>query len=208
LAVEFHTDRPFVTMEPKDLTQTQVTLQGRLCRLEPFTEHHLANPEYLAWLRDAEVVQTLNLPSYLEKPVSFEEVEHYCDALLESQNDLFFAIHPPDDGGFIGTAKAGHINWFSGTADIGIMIGRKDAWGQGMASDALAILCTYLFADTGLRRLTAGVMATNPAMIRVFEKLGFQREGIFRQQDRLGDEYIDHIHLGCLKDEFTERSQS
>lgn len=177
-------------------------LEGEKCRLEPFVERHLNDPAYLGWLHDAEVVRSLNLPAYLETPVPFEEVAAYCDSLWCSPNDLFFALHLASDGTFVGTVKAGHVNWYAGTADIGIMIGRKDVWGRGIASEALGLLAAHLFETAGLRRLTAGVMANNPAMIRVFEKLGFRREGVFREQDRLGNEYIDHIHLGCLKAEF------
>lgn len=177
-------------------------VSGERTYLEPFSENHLADATYLGWLRDHEVVSTLNLPRYLETPVPYEEVAEYCRNLMRSPGDLFFAIHLAGNGDFIGTAKAGHINHYAGTADIGIMLGRKDLWGQGLATDALAALCHHLFADTGLRRLTAGVMAINPAMICVFEKLGFRREGVFREQDRLGNDYIDHIHLGCLESEF------
>jgi RimJ/RimL family protein N-acetyltransferase len=46
-------------------------------------------------------------------------------------------------------------------------------------------------------------MAANPAMIHVFEKLGFQQEGVLRSQDELPEGgYGDHILLGCLKSEF------
>ena len=181
---------------------SQVYLSGEKCRLKPFDEKHLRDPKYLGWLHDPEVVKSLNLPSYLENPISFKQVETYCRSLWGSSNDLFCALHLIEDDSFIGTVKAGHIDWYSGTADLGVMIGSKQMWGRGIASEALTLLAAYLFKVAKLRRLTAGVMANNPAMIRVFEKLGFQREGVFRKQDRLGDEYIDHVHLGCLRNEF------
>jgi [ribosomal protein S5]-alanine N-acetyltransferase len=190
--------------EPNSMISGGACLSGRQTQLAAFSERHLHDPDYLRWLRDTEIVRTLNLPRYIETPVPFEEVSNYVKALMQSETDLFFAIQLLDPDIFIGTAKAGHIDWYSKTADIGIMIGRKDVWGRGLASDALSVLCEHLFESVGLRRLTAGVMATNPAMVRVFEKLGFSREGVFRQQDRLGDDYIDHIHLGCLKPEFSK----
>lgn len=177
-------------------------IQGRKTRLVPFADHHLANPAYLAWLRDHEVVRTLNLPSYLIAPIPFAEVESYCRRLMSSETDRFFAIELDAGQDFIGTLKVGAINRYAGTADIGIMIGRRDLWGQGLAYDAISAVCNRLFRVEGFRRLTAGAMEINPRMIRVFEKLGFKREGCFRRQDRLGDDYFDHIHLGCLAPEF------
>ena len=184
------------------LDRDDLRLEGRLASLVSFAKRHLEDPAYLGWLQDGEVVRTLNLPRYVDSPVTFKEVAAYVDAVNASENDLFLALHLTDDDTFVGTVKAGRIDWHAGTADIGIMIGRKDLWGRRIATDALATLCRHLFEVVGLRRLTAGVMATNPAMIKVFEKLGFQREGVFREQDRLGDDYIDHVHLGCLKPEF------
>src|SRR3546814_300643 len=177
-------------------------IDGKQTYLVPFAEQHLRNPIYLAWLQDPQVVRTLNLPHYLARPVSFKELEAYYRRVVDSATDLFLALHRKCDDAFIGTLKAAQIDRYAGTADLGIMIGHKNLWGQGLASDALHALARHLFEVEGLRRLTAGAMATNPAMIRVFERLGFRREGVFREQDRLGNDYIDHIHLGCLRNEF------
>lgn len=189
-------------MTLSELAKIKVDLFGEKCRLRPFEAKHLKDPLYLGWLRDPEVVKNLNLPHYLETHVSFNQIAAYCHSIWNSPDDIFYALHLASNDTFIGTVKAGHINWYAGTADLGILIGSRKLWGKGIASEALSLLASHLFEKAKLRRLTAGVMDTNPAMIRVFEKLGFQREGTFRQQDRLGDAYIDHIHLGCLKDEF------
>jgi sugar O-acyltransferase (sialic acid O-acetyltransferase NeuD family) len=177
-------------------------LDGRRCWLEPFGERHLRDRDYIGWLHDYDVIRTLNLPSYWT-PVPLEEIEIYCRTLIASPTDAFFALHDGSDGRFVGTVRAGHIDGAAATADIGIMIGRRDRWGRGLAQDAIATLCRWLFAECGMRRLTAGAMAINPAMIRVFEALGFRREGVMRQQDRLREGgYCDHIHLGCFRAEF------
>lgn len=179
-----------------------IPLAGRSLRLQPFGEGHLRNPVYLGWLRDRDVVRTLNLPEYYLRPVALEAVEAWCRRLWASGRDLLYAIEIQPEETFVGTVKLGGIDSYSGTADVGIMLGRRDLWGRGIATDAIATLCADAFDRLGLRRLTAGAMANNPAMIRVFEKLGFQREGCLRGQDRLDDCYIDHIYLGCLREEF------
>ncbi len=177
-------------------------LAGDRVRLIPFAKRHLEDPSYIAWLRDRDVVAGLNLPRYWLGDVTDEEIRTYGLGKIADPSTPFFALTVSDRDRYIGTVKAGPIDFYSGTADVGIMIGDKPSWGQGLATEAISILSYYLFTELGLRRLTAGSMATNPGMIRVFEKLGFKREGLFRQQDRLGDAYIDHIHLGCFPDEF------
>lgn len=186
------------------LRRQELRLVGHETCLLPFAPRHMQDPAYLSWLRDADVIGTLNLPRHIEKPIDLPEIAEYCERMMSSDNDLFLAIHLRQDDAFIGTIKAGHIDWYAETADVGVMIGRKDLWGRGLAQDAIATLCRHLFSSIGLRRLTAGSMANNPAMIHVFEKLGFLREGVFRQQDRAGDAYVDHVHLGCLQAEFLD----
>jgi RimJ/RimL family protein N-acetyltransferase len=82
------------------------------------------------------------------------------------------------------------------------MIGNKSYWGQGIGSETIRLLGKFAFEEMGLRKLTAGTMGTNLAMIRVFQKMGFILEGTIRQQDKLETQYVDHILLGCFKDEF------
>ena len=177
-------------------------IEGRITKLVPFAEAHLAAPRYLEWLRDRDVVSSLNLPVYLERPVAAETVEAYCNAITESDNDLFLAIHAKPDDSFIGTIKAGHIDWYARIGDIGIMIGDRAYWGRGIAQDSIFALCRYLFDEVALRKLTAGAMATNVAMIKVFEKLGFQHEAKLRAQDWQEDGgYCDHVLLGCFRQE-------
>ena len=176
-------------------------LKGDKVYLEPFSPDHRDDPRYLGWLHDYEVIKTLNLPAYVAEPVPYELVAAYCDRLINSDTDLFLAIHDQRDDRFVGTIKAAHIDWYAETADIGIMIGEKSVWGHGIATDSIRLLCTYLFSSMKLRRLTAGAMSINPAMIAVFEKLGFQREGCLRDHDRHENGYCDHIYLGCCNGE-------
>ncbi len=67
-------------------------LEGGISYLVPFDERHLNSEEYFAWLRDYEVMKTINRLDYL-RPVSFAEVKEYCEAVMRSRNDIFLAIY-------------------------------------------------------------------------------------------------------------------
>ncbi len=182
-------------------TELVTPIQGKLVTLRAFQASHIFVPEYLNWLRDKEVVRTLNIPEYLERPVELDELETYCHQLISSNNSMFIAIYNNQDDDFIGTCKLGYINWHAATADVGIMIGKKDCWGKGFASETIHILCKFAFEKMHIRKITAGAMSSNQAMIRVFQKRGFVTEGVRRQQVRLEAIYVDHILLGCMKNE-------
>lgn len=184
------------------LSRPQPTrLVGRTTILVPFDNRHLQNPRYLDWLSNYDVMKTIGRSEYLTA-IPYEEVEEYVRQLTESMTDMFFAVHLRDEDTFVGTVKAGHIDWRAGIADIGIMIGERDMWGRGIATDALATLCKAAFDGLGMRKLVANIMAANPAMMRVFEKLGFQREGVRRRHMPFEGSYTDLILYGCFLEEF------
>lgn len=62
------------------------------------------------------------------------------------------------------------------SAEIGYWIG-KPYWGRGFATEAARALVAHAFGPLGLRRLTCGHFADNPASARVIRKLGFTRTG-------------------------------
>lgn len=175
-------------------------LEGNISYLVPFDDSHLNSKEYMSWLRDYDVMKTINRLDYL-RPVSFYEVREYCEGVMRSKNDIFMAIYHKDGNEFIGTLRV-KIGWETRTADVGIMIGEKDYWGKGIGTDAVSTICGYLFERLAFRRLTAGLMGVNLAMLRVFERVGFQREGVFRMQDYYEGKYVDHIYLGCFREEY------
>ena len=176
-------------------------LEGKISYLVPFEEKHLNDKQYFNWLRDYEVIKTINRLDYI-CPINFEAVKEYCEKVIRSNNDIFLAIYYKDNNKFIGTIRVNNLNWYTRIADIGILMGDKKYWGKGIAKEAIFSVLNYLFEILGMRKLTAGLMDINPAMEKVFEKLGFKLEGRMRKSDRYEGKYIDHLLMSCFKDEF------
>jgi RimJ/RimL family protein N-acetyltransferase len=59
----------------------------------------------------------------------------------------------------------------------GSVIGRKDAWGQGLGSDAVAVRNRYAFEVLGLRQLIATVIADNTRSLAMLASAGYQEVG-------------------------------
>ena len=168
--------------------------------LREFSKAHLEDPLYFDWLRDPEVMIPIYRLEYL-MPMSMEAVRAYVESLWSSGRDCFFAIHEKTSDRFIGTQRIGHIDWRSGVGDIGVLIGDRASWGKGYATDAVATASSYAFDVLSLRRLTAGTPASNEAMCRCFERLGFKEEGRLRQQLLIRGQYEDHVLFGLLAEE-------
>jgi RimJ/RimL family protein N-acetyltransferase len=81
-----------------------------------------------------------------------------------------------------------------GTCDVGIMIGARRFWGGGYGQEAWNLLTGWLLTDGGVRKLTAGCLAANGAMVTLMERSGMELEAVRRGQEMLGGEPADIVH--------------
>lgn len=77
-----------------------------------------------------------------------------------------------------------------------------EKWGQGIATAAGRIALSYAFGQLRLNRVGAISMTHNAASRRVLEKLGFEFEGIARQEIMKDDKFYDVAHYGLLRDDY------
>lgn len=178
-------------------------IQGQRIHMVRFERRHLDDPAYYGWLRDMDVVRYIGRDELLEG-IPFSEVEDYVKQLWANDNCWFLAVYHAKSGTFIGTAKINFLNERgrrNGIADIGIMLGERDFWGQGLATDVLRTVSKFAFDKLGARKLSAGAMAPNAAVVRAFLRVGYVEEGRLRRYLSIGGDYCDHVLLGCFKDE-------
>jgi RimJ/RimL family protein N-acetyltransferase len=92
-------------------------------------------------------------------------------------------------------------------AELGIYLGEPDAWHQGYGPEAIILLLNWLFNHRGFHRAWLTVQANNRRAQRAYEKIGFQREGLFRQHNFYDGRWHDEPIYGLLVDEFNARYQ-
>ena len=90
-------------------------------------------------------------------------------------------------------------------AELGILIGEKDAWSKGYGSEAIRLLLDYLFNQRGAHRVWLTVQARNARAQRAYEKVGFRREGTWREHYYYDGAFHDEHIYGILAREFNER---
>lgn len=76
-------------------------------------------------------------------------------------------------------------------AEYGIFIGEDDARGRGVGTAAAKLMLRYCFQEEGLHRVYLRAFASNVQAIRSYEKAGFVREGLLRDDVRIDGEYCD-----------------
>ena len=83
-------------------------------------------------------------------------------------------------------------------AEIGYILNR-DYWQQGLMFEALTAMIDFAFIRLNIHRLEADVDPENAGSLAILEKLGFKREGLFRDRWRVYDDWQDSVMLGLIK---------
>jgi RimJ/RimL family protein N-acetyltransferase len=78
--------------------------------------------------------------------------------------------------------------------------------GQGYASEAVRCLVRHLFEAEGLHRVHAVIDARNDRSAALLERLGFRREGVFRQAGWWKGEWTDDAYYALLATEWSRSS--
>lgn len=154
------------------------------------------NATYYRWMNDPEVTRYLESRYY---PQPAEKITEFVEGMLGNRNHVFFAIVLKDGDRHIGNIKLGNINWIHRTADVGLLIGEKDCWGKGYASEAIRLITEYAFGTLNLRKLVAGCYDVNGGSAKAFLKVGWAEEGRRKAQYFCDGAYRDEILLGVVR---------
>ena len=169
-------------------------LEGEKVRLRPVREEDL--PHFVRWLNDDDVLQWLTLP----KGPTMEEEHQWWEAEQRNPEDIVWAIETLD-GRLLGDLAL-RPNPVARWADLGIAIGEKVLWSQGCGADAIRTVLRHAFTKMGLNRVSLTTDEHNSRALRCYQKCGFVREGLLRQQRLVDGEFRNAVLLGVLREEF------
>ena len=95
-----------------------------------------------------------------------------------------------------------NIHPWSKHAEFGIWIEDKKVWGQGYATEATSVVLKFAFERLNLHKVYLTVDADNLGAIRSYEKSGFKKDGILRDEVYNNGQHVDRIMISILKHEF------
>jgi len=164
-------------------------------------------PRFVDYLNDPEVKDGLTI--YLPRSMAAEE--QWFDNMLKRQpaeQALAIEVRQPDPDSstdtwvLVGNCTVEDIDWRNRSAELGILIGNKNYWGQGYGTESIRLLVKHAFETLNLHRVWLRVYETNPRAIRTYEKAGFVLEGRQRQAEVKNGKYIDVLVMSQLRDEY------
>jgi ribosomal-protein-alanine N-acetyltransferase len=176
-----------------------VFLEGERIILRPLEQTDLTK-EYIQWLNDAEVCR---FNSHATFPYTEEKMRVYYQSLQQNtQSAVVLAIIHKETGKHVGNISLQSIDWLSRAAEFAILLGNKDYWGKGIASEAALLLCDYGFIRLNLNRIHCGTSSENTGMQQLAARLKMTHEGTRRQAMYKNGKYVDILEYGVLRDEF------
>ena len=164
-------------------------IKGERLRLVPFSMEHL-DDKYVSWLNDPNIVRYSN--QRFQKH-SIESCKQYLKS-FENTINRFWAIQKNNNGELLGTLTM-YINAQHLTADIGILIGVSSNWGNGFGREAFGLAINFLLSTVKLRKVTAGTLAVNEGMIKVFKHCDMTLEATRKDQELLDGKPVDILYF-------------
>ncbi|MFP5341716.1 MAG: GNAT family N-acetyltransferase [Candidatus Limnocylindria bacterium] len=162
--------------------------------------HVPANLErFRRWYSDPEIAR---LARYQEAPMRAEEIDRFFAVRVLGPEALAMAIHDRATDRLVGTCAFSQLDGDNGSALYHITIGEKDAWGQGMGTEATQLMLDHAFGVLGLHRIALFVFEFNERAMRAYRRCGFVVEGRSRESVFRDGRWWDEIAMSVLESDW------
>ncbi|MES5820965.1 GNAT family protein [Streptomyces sp. RG80] len=167
-------------------------LTGEKTVLRPFTE---ADAEVM-WeiIGDAEVVRFTGDPPAELTP---ERVRDWYGSRSSQPDRLDLAVTDRATGELVGEVVLYEWDADARSCTFRTLIGPRGR-GRGVGTEAVRLLVGYAFEQLALHRIQLEAYAFNHRALRVYEKVGFVREGLRRETEFRDGAWVDEVVMGLL----------
>lgn len=157
------------------------------------------------WFNDVRFLRHYDMTPAI--PRSYRQTEAFIKDFETSDEKLIFAVRTNDRSKIIGIVGFEEIIWSNGVATAFIGIGEEDYTGKGLGKEAMKLLLDFGFSELNFYRVQLNVISSNEAAIRLYESLGFTREGTYRNFIFRDSKRLDMYLYGMLKPEWDNKTE-
>lgn len=152
-------------------------LQGNKVRLTAVKEKDL--PIIAGWFENVDFLRLYDaVPAMPRTEQSFKS---WTETVNNGNQEFRFAIRLNNSDTIIGFMELDGILWNHRNAWLSIAIGESANWNQGFGKEAMTLLLNFCFQELNLHRVQLTVFEYNEKALALYEKLGFQKEGSYRE---------------------------
>ena len=132
---------------------------------------------------------------------------HWFDTMIDTGKAIQFIICEMDTDRPVGSVYFRDISEQHHKAEYGIFIGEDDAVGKGIGSEVCRLACEYGFRVKKWHKIILRAFSNNMAAIRSYEKAGFEREALLKDEVCIDGVYRDIVLMGLLDKKMAESYQ-
>jgi RimJ/RimL family protein N-acetyltransferase len=177
-------------------------LRGEKVRLTAVNSYDLST--ITRWWSDPDFLRLYNnVPA---APRNEDQLSRRFDLSQTSPDVFLFAIRPLDGDQLLGLLEFDGVEWSNRTTFVSLGIGQPEHRGQGYGRDAMATALRFAFYELNLHRVCLTVFSYNEPAIALYERLGFVREGVYREHIERDGRRYDMVLYGLLRREW-EKTQ-
>jgi RimJ/RimL family protein N-acetyltransferase len=149
------------------------------------------------WANDPEIQYMLGSWHF---PINKNDQFKWYNSLTCQSNNQRFLIED-ENSRIIGMANLVNINFKDGNAEHGLLLDKKFQ-GMGYGSDVVRTIMKYSFYELRLNRLETTIIENNFNSIKLFNKLGWTKEGTLRHWYFRNGQFVNKLIFGILQNEY------
>ncbi|MDP2673138.1 MAG: GNAT family N-acetyltransferase [Nanoarchaeota archaeon] len=149
-------------------------------------------PKYVAALNDEEVIK---LTESRYRKWNMASVKKYVGEKANKANESLMIGIFLKGGEHIGNIRLHSFSVYNKRVEVGILIWDRNEWGKGYATEALNAVSNYIFNILKLNKICAEYYSINKASAKMFKKLRFKTEGVFKNHFIINNKYIDAVRI-------------
>jgi RimJ/RimL family protein N-acetyltransferase len=152
-------------------------LQGEKVSLRPIKESDFDS--FFKWHSDIEIrFQTAMHPFPITERMEKEWFEKVINDI--SNKKVIFIVEEDSSKLPIGYFQLTDINYLNRNSMLGIVIGEKEWQRKGLGKEIMELGLEYGFKFLGLQKISLLVLEQNPIAVKLYESLGFTKEGLLK----------------------------
>ena len=128
--------------------------------------------------------------------------------MADSPGDVLWTMARAADGTLIGNIHLMKITWRHRHAELGYLVGEREHWGKGHATEAVELAIGYAFHELNLEKVWATVIVENEASRRALENNGFRKCALFRRDRYVEGRWHDLWVGEILREEWDARAHA
>jgi RimJ/RimL family protein N-acetyltransferase len=146
----------------------------------------------------------INAPQLAAGFFTLAQIQQYLTELAKSDTRRGFIIALPETLAPVGEVVLMNIDNVNRNASIRISLFSEADFSKGYGSEAMRLMVNYGFKELNLHRIELDVFAFNTRAIRVYEHIGFQREGLLRDTLFYDGEFHDTVLMSILESDWQD----